>query len=146
MSYTTQMKAAQFRALLAKAGLRQTEAASLIDVTERQMRRYVSGETPVPRVVVYAVLHVIAQQKRGKMLTHAVGVDELNGAELRSFIEGRDKFRDAKGSPGFFHSAPIRDSASRLCEVRFYADSDGQEPLAFVKIDREGKPQELEWL
>jgi len=57
----------QFGKLLAKAGLTQVEAARLIDVTDRQMRRYVSGETKVPRVVIYALLHVIAQrEKEGK--------------------------------------------------------------------------------
>jgi len=139
------MKPNQLRELLQRAGLTQAEAGGLIDVTERQMRRYVSGETPVPRVVVYALLHVIEQRRRGKMVTRAVGVDELNGGELRSFVEARDKFRDAKGSPGYFYSAPIRDS-SGLCEVRFYKDSDGQEPLAVVKIDAEGNPQRLKWL
>ena len=140
------MRPFQVRKLLEQAGLTQVEAAGYIGVTDRQMRRYVSGETTVPRVVVYALLHVIEQRKRGKMVTRAVGVDELNGGELRSFVEARDKFRDAKGSPGVFHSAPVRDSESRLCEVRFYKDSDGQEPLAVVKIDRDGKPQRLELL
>jgi hypothetical protein len=136
----------QFKKLLETAEISQAEAARLIDVTERQMRRYLSGETPIPRVVVYAVLHVIAQKKRGQVPTRPVGVDELNGGELRSFVEARDKFRDAKGSPGYFYSAPIRDGAGRLCEVRFYKDSDGQEPLAVVKIDTDGKPQRLELL
>lgn len=146
MSYNAGMRPVEFRRLLAEAGLTQAEAAGFLDVTERQMRRYVSGETPVPRVVAYALAYVIEQRRKGKMVTRAVGVDELNGGELRSFVEARDKFRDAKGSPGVFHSAPIRDSDSRLCEVRFYKDSDGQEPLAVVKINPEGKPQRLEWL
>lgn len=53
----------QFRRLLNKAGLTQVEAGRLIGVTDRTMRRYVSGETPVPRVVVYALLYVIHVQK-----------------------------------------------------------------------------------
>jgi transcriptional regulator with XRE-family HTH domain len=52
----------QFRRLLGKAGLTQVEAARLIGVTDRTMRRYVSGATPVPRVVVYALLYVIHVQ------------------------------------------------------------------------------------
>ena len=140
------MKPKQLRELLEQAGLNQAEAAGLIDVTDRQMRRYVSGETPIPRVVVYALLHVIQQRKGGHMLTRPVGVDELSAVEIERFVEARDKFRDAKGSPGYFYSAPIRGSDNRLCEVRFYKDSDGQEPLAVVKIDSNGKPQRLEWL
>jgi hypothetical protein len=146
VSYTVRMRPAQFRKFIEDSGLTQAEAGALIDVTERQMRRYVSGETPVPRVVVYALLYAIEQRKRGKMMTRPVGVDELDRREVQSFVEARDKFRDAKGSPGFFHSAPIRDSLGRLCEVRFYKDSDGQEPLALVGIDKEGQPQRLEWL
>src|ERR1039458_7761105 len=134
----------QIRTLLEDADLTQEEAASLIDVTGRQMRRYVSGETAVPRTVMYALLYVIAQRRKGKMVTRAVRVDELSAVEIRSFIEARDKFRDAKGSPGHFHSAPIKDIAGRLCEVRFYNDSDGQEPLALVKIDTKGNPEQLE--
>jgi Helix-turn-helix domain len=52
----------QFRRLLDKAGLTQVEAGRLIGVTDRTMRRYVSGATPVPRVVVYALLYVIHLQ------------------------------------------------------------------------------------
>lgn len=146
ISYTMVMTPKQLRTLLEDAGLTQAESAGHIDLTARQMRRYLSGETPVPRVVVYALLHVIQQRKSGHMLTRPVGVDELNGGEIRSFVEARDKFRDAKGSPGMFYSAPIRDSENRLCEVRFYKESDGQEPLAVVKIDKVGKPQKLERL
>lgn len=57
------MRPQQLRALLKKAGLTQTDAAHLIGLTDRSMRRYVSGETPVPRVVVYALLYVIKLQK-----------------------------------------------------------------------------------
>lgn len=59
----TSMRPQQLRALLKKAGLTQTDAAHLIGLTARSMRRYVSGETPVPRVVVYALLYVIKLQK-----------------------------------------------------------------------------------
>ena len=64
VSYTGIMHSLQFRKLLEKAGLTQVEAARLIDVTDRTMRRYVSGETPVPRVVIYALLHVIEQRRK----------------------------------------------------------------------------------
>ena len=64
MSYNAHMHPLQFRKLLEKANLTQTEAARLIDVTDRTMRRYVSGETPVPRVVIYALLHAIELRKK----------------------------------------------------------------------------------
>ena len=54
----------QFRKMLEKAQLTQAEAATLIDVTDRTMRRYVSGATPVPRVVIYALMHVIEQRRK----------------------------------------------------------------------------------
>jgi transcriptional regulator with XRE-family HTH domain len=58
------MKPHQVRALLQSAGLTQAEAGHLIDITDRQMRRYVSGETKVPRVVMLALLHVIEQRRK----------------------------------------------------------------------------------
>ena len=63
MSYAACVHRLQFRRLLDKAGLTQVEAGRLIGVTDRTMRRYVSGATPVPRVVVCALLYVIQVQK-----------------------------------------------------------------------------------
>ena len=63
MSYTRAMQPQQLRSLLEKAGLTQAEAARLIGVTDRTMRRYVSGATRVPRVVVCALLYVIHVQQ-----------------------------------------------------------------------------------
>ena len=57
------MDPVQLRKLLDKAGLTQTEAARLVGLTDRTMRRYASGETKVPRVVVCALLYVIHVQK-----------------------------------------------------------------------------------
>lgn len=53
----------QFRKLLERAGLSQSEAARQLEISDRTMRRYVSGETRVPRAVVYAILHVINKRK-----------------------------------------------------------------------------------
>lgn len=53
------MTPAQFRHLLAKAGLTQVEAARLLDVSDRTMRRYVAGPGRVPKIAVLAVLRVI---------------------------------------------------------------------------------------
>jgi transcriptional regulator with XRE-family HTH domain len=56
------MTPAQLRQLLKKSGLSQVEAARLIDVTDRTMRRYLSGEIkPIPRVVELALLYAIHQ-------------------------------------------------------------------------------------
>jgi hypothetical protein len=64
LSYTAAMQPLQFRKILEKAELTQTEAGRLIGVTARQMRRYVSGETPVPLVVVLALRYVIDQRQK----------------------------------------------------------------------------------
>jgi hypothetical protein len=47
--------AAQLKRALAKAGLSQRGAAKRLEINERTMRRYISGEQSVPRVVEYAV-------------------------------------------------------------------------------------------
>jgi hypothetical protein len=59
------MRPPQVRKLLEDAGLTQTEAAKLIDVNVRTMRRYVSGETPAPLVVELALRYVADQRKKG---------------------------------------------------------------------------------
>jgi len=50
------MTPTQFRHLLAKAGLNQAQAAAMLEVTDRTMRRYVSGNTPVPKMAVWTIL------------------------------------------------------------------------------------------
>ena len=57
------MTPAQLRKLLERAGLSQSEAARRLDISDRTMRRYISGELPVPRVVEYALQWVIAKQE-----------------------------------------------------------------------------------
>jgi hypothetical protein len=49
------MTAAQLKRRLRDAGLSQRGAAKALDINERTMRRYISGEQPVPRVVEYAL-------------------------------------------------------------------------------------------
>lgn len=51
----------QLRKLLDRAGLSQRAAARLLGIDERTMRRYASGEYPVPVVVEYAIRWVAAQ-------------------------------------------------------------------------------------
>jgi transcriptional regulator with XRE-family HTH domain len=53
------MTAAQLKKALAKAGLSQRGTATKLEINERTMRRYISGEQPIPRVVEYALLYLI---------------------------------------------------------------------------------------
>lgn len=57
-----QLTGNQLQKLLDSAGLSQRGAAKLIGISERQMRRYVSGDAKVPRVVEFAVRWVLAQR------------------------------------------------------------------------------------
>lgn len=52
----------QLRKLLDKADLSQRGAARELEIDERTMRRYCSGESPVPRTVEYS-LRWLASQK-----------------------------------------------------------------------------------
>jgi hypothetical protein len=49
----------QLRKMLEDAGLTQVQAARLIGLTDRSMRRYTGGEVAVPRAVEYALRYVI---------------------------------------------------------------------------------------
>ena len=57
------MTAAQLKRALAKAGLSQRGAAKLLDINERTMRRYVSGEQSIPCVVEYALNWLILSRE-----------------------------------------------------------------------------------
>lgn len=52
------MTGGQLKRVLAKAALSQRGAAKLLEINERTMRRYISGEQPIPRVVEYALLWI----------------------------------------------------------------------------------------
>lgn len=62
----------------------------------------------------------------------------LTDVEAESVGQAIDLFRAAPTSPSFFHSEPLRDETGRLCEVRFYKDSDSQQPLAVIRIADDG--------
>lgn len=49
------IKARPLVSLLGDAGLSQRGAARALGINERTMRRYVSGDAPVPRVIVLAL-------------------------------------------------------------------------------------------
>lgn len=56
------MTGGQLQKLLDLAGLSQRGAAKAIEISERQMRRYVAGDADVPKVVEYALRWLISQQ------------------------------------------------------------------------------------
>ena len=70
-------------------------------------------------------------------MSRVVGTDEHTDAEVESDAQAVDVFRSLPTSPSFFNSAPVRDDAGRLCEVRFYRN-DLQQPLAVIAISEEG--------
>ena len=67
-------------------------------------------------------------------MKQAVRPEELTDAEVESYAQAVDIFRASPTSPGFFTSTPVRDEDGRLCEVRFYADNERQQPLAVIGI------------
>lgn len=48
----------ELRTLIARTGLSQRRAAESIDVSERMMRYYASGQEKIPRVVLYAMRYL----------------------------------------------------------------------------------------
>jgi hypothetical protein len=72
--------------------------------------------------------------------------DELSDAEVAAVALAVDIFRAAPTSPSFFHTSPVKDDAGRLCEVRFYKDAAGQQPLAVIGIANDGALLPLHWL
>lgn len=61
------MTGGQLQKLLDRAGLSQRGAAKAIGINERTMRKYVAGESPIPRTVEYALRWVVraADQSSG---------------------------------------------------------------------------------
>lgn len=53
------MTGGQLRKLLDSAGLSQRGAARELQISERQMRRYVAGDAEVPKVIEYALRWLI---------------------------------------------------------------------------------------
>jgi hypothetical protein len=62
---------------------------------------------------------------------------ELSDAEAESYAQAVDIFEAAPTSPSIFNSAPVRDDAGKLREVRFYKD-DVNRPLAVIEIADDG--------
>jgi transcriptional regulator with XRE-family HTH domain len=72
----------QLRQLLESAGVSQSEAARLIGITDRTLRRYIAGDLPVPRPVALALLYVVAQRVQP-------GRHDQLYAKITSRLEGR---------------------------------------------------------
>ena len=54
--------ALQLQRLLDRAGLSQRGAAKALEINERTMRKYVSGDSPIPLTVEYALRWVTSAQ------------------------------------------------------------------------------------
>jgi hypothetical protein len=50
--------AIQLQRLLDRAGLSQRGAAKALEINERTMRKYVSGDSPIPKTVELALLYL----------------------------------------------------------------------------------------
>jgi hypothetical protein len=70
-------------------------------------------------------------------MRRVVSINELTDSEVESYAQAVDIFRSQSTSPSFFNSAPVRDDADRLCEVRFFK-GDEEEPLAVIGIADDG--------
>jgi plasmid maintenance system antidote protein VapI len=55
--------ALQLQRLLDRAGLSQRGAAKALEINERTMRKYVSGDSPIPLTVEYALRWVTSAQE-----------------------------------------------------------------------------------
>jgi plasmid maintenance system antidote protein VapI len=56
--------AGQLQKLLDRAGLSQRGAAKALEINERTMRKYVSGDSPIPKTVELAMLHLASTAQR----------------------------------------------------------------------------------
>lgn len=72
--------------------------------------------------------------------------DGLTDAEVESVAQAVDIFRASPTSPSLFTSVPVRDESGKVREVRFYKDSEAQEPLAVVGVADDGALLPLTWL
>lgn len=57
------MTALQLQRLLDRIEISQRAAAQVLEINERTMRRYCSGDSPIPKIVEMAVLYLAAQEQ-----------------------------------------------------------------------------------
>ena len=64
MPYNNIVNASELRKLLDGNALSQIAAARELGIDPRTMRRYVAGDTPIPRVLELAMLFLISNRRR----------------------------------------------------------------------------------
>jgi hypothetical protein len=62
------MTSKQFRELIAKAGLNQLQAAEVLEISPRTMRRYVAGKGPVPKMAVWTIVRYMEKRHESRYL------------------------------------------------------------------------------
>ena len=62
------MNPRQLQRFLDDAGLTQVGAARALGISDRNMRRYIAGHLPVPRVVEYALRWLVSQKGAARAL------------------------------------------------------------------------------
>jgi hypothetical protein len=76
------------QALLDRAGLTQRAAAEELDIDERTMRRYVSGEADVPRTIIMALNLLVMTRGNERVITFV----NSTGARLKYTLVGGSEF------------------------------------------------------
>ena len=93
----------EFSALLAELEKSQREGADLIEMETRSIRRFLTGETPPPITVIYAMRY-LAAVKRGDLDADQALVDELSGGHYSAGSAERPRVassvRDVDAKPG----------------------------------------------
>lgn len=84
VDYTKPTDAQRLRDLLARIGLSQRGAARELEVAERTMRYWCSGEQPVPRMAMLALEHLASMQLDSR------AVEMMKGGALRTHANGED--------------------------------------------------------
>jgi hypothetical protein len=134
------MTANQLRKLLDAAVMTQMGAARDLGISDRNMRRYVSGDLPVPRHVELALLRLVERSHK-----RVVGIETLTARELESFNAAVDAARgNLPNASGFIHCEPVRDEHGRFSALRVYNTSLRRTPIGVVAINRKGEPETVD--
>lgn len=126
-----QVKPQELQKFLEEIGLSQRRAAFELGIDERTMRRYVSGETPVPRSIELALASLRRQ---------VVEMSELSRLDL---IEVRDAEHDFKqmrepGARRQYEVTPLCDAMGKLVEIQFRWADGSKRLIARTRRDRNG--------
>jgi hypothetical protein len=103
----------ELRELIAQTGLSQRKAAEELDLAERTMRYYASGQQDIPRVVIYALRYLVSQEHgRGNALV------DLQTGQVRGPTSAASLLRDGPGPKPAPHSARAVAEATFQTEVK----------------------------